>query len=134
MNILKFSTMYFGAVFGAGFFLALIRIPLLVPRFGVRAAELIEMPIMLVVIYFAARWIVHRAAAPPSTATRFGVGLLALALLLITEFTLVLWLQGLTPTQAIANRDPISGTVYTLSLVIFALMPLLVVDKTINPV
>jgi hypothetical protein len=62
MNILKFSTMYFGAVFGAGFFLALIRIPLLVPRFGVRAAELIEMPIMLMVIYFAARWIVHRAA------------------------------------------------------------------------
>jgi hypothetical protein len=130
MRIFKSTLMYFTLVFGTGFLLALIRIPLLVPKFGVRAAELMEMPIMLLVIYFAARWIVRRQTPPPSPAARFAIGLLALALLLCTEFSVVLWLQGLTIAQAIANRDPVSGSAYALSLALFAAMPLLVARKT----
>jgi hypothetical protein len=81
------------------------------------------------VIYFAARWIVRRFATPPSPAVRLGVGWIALGLLLLTEFTMVLWLQGLSVAQSIANRDPVSGTAYALSLLLFALMPLLVARK-----
>jgi hypothetical protein len=47
-------------VFGAGFLLGCIRVPLLVPRLGVRTSELLEMPIQLVVIVFAARFVVER--------------------------------------------------------------------------
>ena len=43
----KAALLYFLNVFGAGFLLGPIRIFLLVPKIGVRAAELIEMPIML---------------------------------------------------------------------------------------
>ena len=36
--ILKYTALYFAIVFGAGFLLAMIRIPWLAPQFGVRAA------------------------------------------------------------------------------------------------
>lgn len=48
MEILKAGALYFAFVFGAGFLLGGIRVPLLVPRFGERTAELMEMPIMFV--------------------------------------------------------------------------------------
>lgn len=117
-------------MFGAGFALALIRVPFLVPRFGARIAELIEMPIMLIVIYLAARWIVRKQLAPATTVARLATGCIALSLLLLTEFTVVLWLQGLTLRESIMNRDPVSGTAYALSLLIFALMPLWIARKT----
>lgn len=125
-HTLKSAVLYFAIVFGAGFLLALIRIPWLVPRFGARIAELIEMPIMLLVIFFAARWMVRHRLAAATKATRLAVGVIALSLLLLTEFSLVLWLQGLSLHEAIAQRDPVSGAAYALSLVVFALMPLLV--------
>jgi hypothetical protein len=130
VNALKSALLYFALVFGAGFALALIRIPLLVPHMGVRAAELIEMPFMLMVIYFAARWIVRRMPAPAARTARLVVGVLALGLLLLAEFTLVPWLQGLSVREAIASRDPVSGAAYAMSLVVFALMPLLVARGT----
>lgn len=126
MNVFKSASVYFAIVFGAGFLLALIRIPLLVPRFGARASELMEMPVMVLVIYVAARWTVRRHAAGASSARRLGIGFLALALLLLMELGLLPRLQGLTAAQAIAAHDPVSGGVYAISLLLFALMPLLI--------
>ena len=54
------------------------------------------------------------------------MGLIALGLLLLTEFTVVLWLQDVNLREAIINRDPVSGAAYTVSLVLLAVMPLLV--------
>lgn len=115
---------YFACIFGAGFVLGAMRVPLLVPRLGVRWAELLEMPLMAAVIVFAARWVVSRHALPARAALRLGVGLAALALLLAAELGLVLALQGGTLRDYIAGRDPVSGTIYALMLVVFALMPL----------
>lgn len=42
LRIVWFAVQYFAMVFAAGVLLALIRIPFLVPRLGVRMAELIE--------------------------------------------------------------------------------------------
>jgi hypothetical protein len=50
MRILKAALLYFAIVFGVGFVLGTIRTLWLVPRLGARAAELLEMPVMLVVI------------------------------------------------------------------------------------
>jgi hypothetical protein len=121
---------YFGCVFGAGFVLGAIRVPLVVPRLGVRWAELLEMPLMLTVIVFAARWIVRRHALGPRPGGRLGAGLLALALLLAAEFGLVLQLQGGTLAGYLESRDPVSGSVYATMLVAFALMPLIVARTT----
>lgn len=117
---------YFALVFAAGFLLGILRVFWLAPVLGARAAELAETSVMLIVIFFAARWIAKRFAAPSSATVRLGIGLIALVCLLAVEFTVVLWLQGITIRESIANRDPVSGAVYAASLILFALMPLLV--------
>jgi hypothetical protein len=124
MRILKAGALYFALVFGAGFVLGTIRTLLVVPFLGIRTAELMEAPIMLVVTILAARWVVRRHSLPPRPAIRLGVGLVALAFLLIAEFTLVLGIEGLTIREYIASRDPAAGTVYVILLGIFAAMPM----------
>jgi len=132
MQILTAGILYFALVFGAGFVLGPIRILWLVPRFGIRLAELMETPIMLVMVILAARRVVRRFTLPP-TFSRLGVGLIALGLLLVAEFTLVLRLRGLTIAEYLANRDPVSGTVYYAMLGVFAVMPLLVARRWDHP-
>lgn len=129
MQILKAGALYFAIAFGAGFALGAIRVLWVVPHFGARAAELMEAPFMLVVILASARWVVRRLAVPPETCSRIGMGMIALVLLLTLEFTLVLWLRGLTIREYFAGRDPVSGTIYYVMLGVFAVMPLLVARR-----
>ena len=106
-----------------------IRTLWIVPRLGARMAELMETPIMLVITILAARWTVRRLAVHSTPPDRLGMGCVALVLLLVAEFTLVLWLRGLTIREYLASRDPVSGTVYYVMLGVFAVMPLLVARK-----
>ena len=126
---IKAGILYFALVFGIGFLLGPIRILWLVPHFGTRTAELMEAPVMFVAIVFAARWTVRRLALPFRPSTRVGMGCLSLVLLLIAEFTLVLWLRRMSISDYLANRDPVSGTVYYVMLGVFAVMPLFVNQK-----
>lgn len=80
-RILKSGFAYFALVFGAGFVLGAIRVPFLVPRLGVRTAELIEMPFMLVAVVLSARFVVRRFALQGSRQAPMAAGLLALAML-----------------------------------------------------
>lgn len=129
MRILKAGVLYFALVFSTGFLLGPIRILWIVPRLGTRVAELMEAPIMLIVTVAAAQWVVRHLAVPPTPSSRLAMGCIALGLLLTAEFTLVLWLRGLSITEYFASRDPVSGTVYYVLLGIFAIMPLLVARK-----
>ena len=129
MKILKAGGLYFVLVFGAGFVLGPIRILWAVPRFGTRMAELLETPIMFVVTILAARWVVRRLAVPAKPSRRLGMGCVGLGLMLVAEFTLVLWLQGLSISEYLASRDPVSGTVYYVMLGVFCIMPLLVTPR-----
>ena len=126
MRVLKAGTLYFALVFGAGFVLGTIRVLWIVPRFGTRIAELMEAPIMLMVTILAARWVARHFAVPPAPSTRLAVGFVALGLMLGTEFTVILWIQGLTISDYLAGRDPVAGTVYLALLGVFAVMPLFV--------
>jgi hypothetical protein len=92
-------------------------------------AELMETPVMLVVIVVAARWILRHLAVPYTLYIRLVMGCIALVLLLLAEFTLVLWLRGMSISAYLASRDPISGTVYYVMLAVFAIMPLLVARR-----
>ncbi|MFI5102663.1 MAG: hypothetical protein ACHP9V_04735 [Terriglobales bacterium] len=127
VRILKAGALYFAFVFGAGFILGPIRIVWVVPRLGTRTAELLEAPIMLVIAVIAARWIARRLAVPPTWSSRLGMGAIALALMLFAEFTLVLSLRGMSFRDYLATRDPVSGTVYYATLVVFALIPLVLI-------
>jgi hypothetical protein len=123
MRIAKSALLYFLLAFAAGFALGAIRVPFLVPRLGERVAELIEAPVMLAVIVLAARFIVARPARGCGTGALLAVGMLALALLLAVEFTVVLKLRGLALGDYVATRDPVAGTVYAVLLLAFAAMP-----------
>ncbi len=125
MHLLKPALIYFAIVFGAGFVLGPIRILWLVPWVGARTAELAETPVMILVMVAGARWVMSCFAVPQEAATRLAIGAIALALALLTEFTVVLRLRGLSMTEYFATRDPLSGTVYYLSLGLFALLPVL---------
>lgn len=117
--------LYFVFVFGAGFLLGPIRILWVVPRLGTRVAELLEAPIMFVITIVAARWIVRRLAVPSTASSRLSMGGIALGLMLIAEFTLVLWLRGLSIREYLAGRDPVAATAYYVTLGVFGVMPLL---------
>ena len=120
---------YFGLVFGAGFVLGVLRTLFVVHRIGARAAELLEMPLMLLVIVLAARWIVRHRVVAQRTSGAWRVGLLALALLLGAEIALAAGLRGLPPAQALFDRDPVAGIAYALALLAYAVMPALMASR-----
>jgi hypothetical protein len=119
------GAVYFALVFRVGFILGFVRVLWVVPQVGNRMAELMEAPLMLITIYFGARFITQRIVALRRVEYLHS-GLLALLLLLVTEFSVVLGLQGLGIREYLAERDPVAGAVYLVMLIIFAVMPWLV--------
>jgi hypothetical protein len=128
VEIFKAATTYFAIVFGFGFVFGTIRVFSIAPRFGERVAELIEMPLMLIAIVFGA--LVIKRFCAGRTLVAVGSGVVALGLLVLAELEFVMRLRGLSLSQYIASRDPVSGIVYLVMLVIFALMPWLVARST----
>ncbi len=114
---------YFALVFGAGFLLGAIRVPFIVPRIGERYAELAEMPLMFVAIYFASRHVLRRYCQTTGSAGAIVVGVIALSFLVAAELLLAVMLAGRSVGEYVLSRDPVSGSVYLLMLVVFAAMP-----------
>lgn len=123
MKLPAVSAVYFAVVFAAGFVFGTVRVLWLVPRLGVRVAELTELPLMLAVVFGASRWVNRRFLTERDQSARLIVGVVAFALLLLAELILGVTLGDLTPKEVFLNHDPVSGTAYYLSLCVFALMP-----------
>ena len=123
LKIIRAGLVYFALVLGTGFVLGVARVPFLVPRIGERWAELAEMPIMAAAIYFAAGYILRRFPEVRMRGRSLLVGFLALALAICAELGLAVALQSQTLAEYIGSRDRVSGSVYLLMLVVFALMP-----------
>ena len=122
-TIAKSGGIYFLIVFVLAFLFGIVRVTVLVPRVGERYAELAEMPLLFVVIFFAARWLVKRFAFEGKRGRALLAGILAATLLLVVEFSVVLWIRGLTLEEFFVERDPISGGVYYLMVIVFAAAP-----------
>jgi hypothetical protein len=122
------GAVYFALVFSVGFLLGIVRVLVLVPTLGERWAELAEMPLMLLAIIVAARFVVRRFPAP-QRASYLVSGGIALFLLVVVELSVVLAIRGLSISQYFAERDPIAGSVYVAMLVVFAVMPWLIGGK-----
>ena len=125
MRVLRIAATYFGLIFSVGFVLGTLRTLWLAPRVGVRAAELGEAPIMLFVTTLVAQALVRRYQDIRRWQQWFGIGATALTFLLLAEFTVVLWLRGLSLREYFDTRDPLSGAVYAALLGWFALAPLI---------
>jgi type IV secretory pathway TrbD component len=129
MRTLKAGVLYFALVFGAGFVLGTIRTLWVVPSLGARAAELAEAPIMVGIAALAARCVVRRMSVPAQLSIRLALGTVALALMLVAEFTLVLWVRGLSIRDYLASRDPVAETAYYAALLLYAAMPSMVARR-----
>ncbi len=121
LNTVRPGLLYF--VMGTGFLLGMIRVPFLAPRLGERWAELAEMPIMAIVIFLSAGYVLKRYPGVQSHGQALVVGLLALTLSVFAELGLAVVLQDQTLSEFIRGRDKVSGSVYVVLLVFFALMP-----------
>lgn len=125
MKILRPAAIYFALVFGAGFLLGAIRVTFVVPRIGARAAELAETPLMLLVCAAAAAWVLRHHPEIRGSGPSLATGLLAVALLLVAEFGVGLWIMHLPPDRVFVKSDPVLAAVFYAALAITALLPFL---------
>ncbi|MDB5860277.1 MAG: hypothetical protein JWQ76_3966 [Ramlibacter sp.] len=123
MKTLGAAFAYFAMVIGTGFLLGVVRVPFLVPRIGERWAELAEMPVMAVVIFLAAGFMLRRFPEARRPGRACFIGFFALALAVVAELGLAVALQSQSLGEYLASRDKVSGSVYLGLLVVFAVMP-----------
>lgn len=121
--MIRAALAYFAVVFGVGFLLGAVRVPVVVPLVGDRAAELIEAPLLLAAIVLAARWVGRRFGRPDAPGRMLGTGLVAAGLVLAADLAVGVGLRGLTPAQVFTGRDPVAGAVYYSLVAAFAVLP-----------
>jgi hypothetical protein len=100
---------YWGLAFAAGWLLDPIREFWVVPRFRQTARFLLEAPLMLLVIFAAARWTIRWLSVPRSAAPWIGLG--GLGLLIVAEIAGLRWARGLSVADYIESLTPVSAAV-----------------------
>ena len=118
---------YFLIVFTIAFALGIVRTLVIAPAIGATTAVVTEVPIILVVSWFAARRIVTHYALARAT-DRAYAGLVAFILLMLAELALAVQF-GRTPAQWAASLVAVPGIIGLAGQIIFALMPLLVARR-----
>jgi hypothetical protein len=110
MRVALAILLYFGVVFGAGFLLGPIRVVWLEPRLGLIVATACEAPFLLMAMLLAARWVpcVLNIRQEPKTLILVGIG--ALVLLQIADFTVGFWLRGITRQNRLLSSEPVKET------------------------
>ena len=117
------ALLYFTLVLGTGFVLGVFRVLFVVSRIGERWAELMEMPLMAAAIFFSAGYILRHFPEINFPRESLTVGFLALALTVGAELGLAVALQSQSLAEYLGSRDKVSGSVYLIMLIVFALMP-----------
>ena len=123
MKVLQAALLYFTIVFGIGFILGPIRVLVVAPAFGEAGAVLCEAPILLAVMWYAARYVPHRVGIPDNRSSMVTMGILAAALVLAADFLVGFALRGMTWDSQFAYLRAAAGLVYLALVVGFALMP-----------
>lgn len=114
---------YFAAIFAAGFAMGFVRVTSLVPKIGELAAVALEIPVMLGVSWFAARWLIHRFGVPEVLGARLAMGGLAFILLQAGEAGLAVW-GFATPVEIyLARLATLAGALGLAAQVLFAAIP-----------
>lgn len=105
---------YFAIVFAAGFLMGMLRMSLVAPSVGEVTAVVLELPIILMVAWFACGWILSKFRVPKKTFDRLAIGAFALLLLLIAEALLSVGLAGQSLQQHLhsyTQAGPLIGLV-----------------------
>jgi len=126
LQVLKAGTLYFLITIGAGFVLEVIRLQVVALHINERFAEMMEIPNVLLATMIGARWVIDRFILPPLPGIRLGVGLVALGLMVIIEWTLVQILQSLAVAGYITAHEAALSTLPIGALGVLTAMPFLV--------
>jgi hypothetical protein len=126
MPILKASLAYFAIVFTVGFLCGPIRVLMLEPMFGATAAVVLEAPILLMAMLYAARFVPRRLRLTPTARGHLGMGCGALVLVLLADLAVGLLVRDLSVAEIFAHFGTPAGRIYAALLLAFALLPWLV--------
>jgi hypothetical protein len=117
------AAVYFALVFAAGLLLGPVRVIWLEPWLGNAIAVLLEAPFLIAAMWFAAhaapRWVGANGGWPSFLA----IGLLALILQQVADLAVGFGLRGMTLRDQLAHFATPAGMIYAATLVVFALMP-----------
>lgn len=125
-RVLKSGAVYFLLTVGAEFVLEVIRLQVVALHVSERFADMLEIPNVLLATIIGARWVVDRFMLPPLPGIRLSVGLVALALLLITEGAVMLPFHGFSVAEYLASHDSLVGVAPLGALGVLTVMPFLV--------
>jgi hypothetical protein len=126
MAILKTSLLYFIVVFGVGFLLGPIRVLWLEPSFGKTQATLMEAPLLLAAMIFAARWVPRRMALSGGIGVHLLAGLVAVLILQLADFVVAIGFRNMTIGDQLASLSTPAGIAYLALVALFGLMPAIV--------
>jgi hypothetical protein len=132
MRLVAAVLLYFAIVFGIGFLLGPIRVFWLEPWLGKTVAVLCESPLLLIAMSLAARWVPMKVGLRTDLVSLTSMGVGALVLQQIADFTVGITLRGVTPTEQLTYFKTPAGVVYGTMLFAFAVMPTLVNDNRIR--
>ncbi|MEP7350406.1 MAG: hypothetical protein ABI668_10720 [Sphingorhabdus sp.] len=132
MTRLKAPFLYFFLVYLGGFVLGIVREFLVTPVMGLTNALLIEMPIIAVVSYFAARLVLDRTPEAKTPGDRLFIGCTAFILLLIAEEAMAHILRGISIFTLWADFELLAAIANIVGLTLFMLMPLFVGRKQMH--
>ncbi|MDK2743784.1 MAG: hypothetical protein H8K03_02750 [Nitrospira sp.] len=126
VQVVKAGVIYFLVAIGTGLVLEVIRMQVVALHVSERLAEIMEIPNVLLATIVGARWVIDRFALPPLPGIRLGVGLVALCLMLLLEWTVMLPIHGLSFREYVDGQQTVVGIVPLGALSVLTVMPFLV--------
>ena len=127
---LRAGLVYFALIFAAGFLLGTLRVFVVLPHLGPTIAVLIELPVILAICWFAAKWIIEKLAVPAVTADRLVMGVLAFVCLILAETILATAGVGQMLVGDLTILATPQGVIGLAGQMFFALFPYLLLRKS----
>lgn len=118
------GSVYFALVFAAGFALGVVRVLIISPHFGEFAAVLLELPVILLVSWFACDWIVRTLRLSAEFKDRLLMGGTAFGLLLLAEAGVATLGLGRSFDEHVSHYATLPAQIGLTGQVAFALFPL----------
>ncbi len=127
---LRAGFVYFALIFAAGFILGTLRVFVVLPRVSPTLAVLFELPVILAICWFAAKWIVEKFAVPAIAADRLVMGVTAFVFLILAEAILAIAGVGQMLVGDLTILATPQGVIGLAGQMFFALFPYLLLRKS----
>jgi hypothetical protein len=115
--------LYFAVVFALGFALGVVRVLITGPKLGEAISVFLEIPVILIVSWFAATCCVAAFSVAPRASERLTMGFVAFGLTMVAELSLSVMLFGHTVSEHFATYAHLLGVIGLAAQLLFALFP-----------